>query len=130
MAASAAGKTRLPPGSVVPPARSEREPLAVAAQTIPVKATIEPTDRSIPAVRITNVIPTARMPMIDTCRSTFMTLRSVRNPGSRMERIKINPSRKISGAKRPRRSMKEIPFFCCAAASAALVDIDVSLTLP
>src|SRR3954449_10409857 len=33
-------------------------------------AMIEPTDRSMPPVRITRVIPIATMPLLDTCRST------------------------------------------------------------
>ena len=35
------------------------------AQTTPVSARIDPTDRSIPAVKMTNVMPTAMMPMTD-----------------------------------------------------------------
>ena len=40
------------------------------AQTTEQSAMIDPTDRSIPAVRITAVIPVAISPVVDTCRST------------------------------------------------------------
>src|SRR6476619_149233 len=40
------------------------------AQMTEPSAIIEPTERSIPPVRITSVIPTAMMPLLETCRST------------------------------------------------------------
>ena len=47
------------------PKASGRPSFSVAVATIPDRATTEPTDRSIPAVRITNVIPAAMIAVID-----------------------------------------------------------------
>ena len=44
------------------------------AQTTEQIAMIEPTDRSMPAVRMTPVIPVAIRPVIETCRSTSSRL--------------------------------------------------------
>jgi len=41
---------------------------------MPQKATSEPTERSMPAVRMTKVMPTARMPVKEICRSTLKML--------------------------------------------------------
>ena len=53
-------------------------PAATSAQLTLPTASREPTDRSMPRVRMTNSMPTAMMPVGATWRSTFMTLRSVR----------------------------------------------------
>ncbi len=39
--------------------------------------TTEPTDKSIPAIRMTIVMPTAMMPTIVTCRARLLRLRAV-----------------------------------------------------
>ena len=44
------------------------------AQTTEQSAMIDPTERSIPAVMITAVMPVAISPVIDTCRSTSSRL--------------------------------------------------------
>lgn len=44
------------------------------ADSVPTSAMTAPTDRSMPPVRMTKVMPTARMPTTETCRSTFMML--------------------------------------------------------
>ncbi len=44
----------------------------------PVKATTDPTERSIPAVRITKVIPAAMMAMIDVWRETLRMFSGVK----------------------------------------------------
>src|SRR5437016_83438 len=46
---------------------------------------IDPTDRSMPRVRITNVIPSARIPTIATWRSTLSKLGTVRKRSERNE---------------------------------------------
>ena len=48
------------------------------AATAPQIAMIVPTDRSIPPVRMTKVMPMARIPLIEVWRSTLMMLREVR----------------------------------------------------
>ncbi len=44
--------------------------------------TTEPTDKSMPAIRITIVMPTPMMPTIVTCRATLLRLRAVGKVGS------------------------------------------------
>ena len=61
-----------------------RPPLATAAATSPAKASSEPTERSMPAVRMTKVMPTASRPVIDTCRMTLNRLIGERKRGSTM----------------------------------------------
>ena len=46
--------------------------------TTPLNATSAPTERSIPAVSITNVIPTAMIAVIDVCSETFRILSAVK----------------------------------------------------
>ena len=47
---------------------SKTRPLSIKSpDIIPHKPTIEPTERSIPAVKITNVIPIAKIALIATC---------------------------------------------------------------
>ncbi len=50
----------------------------------PQKASSEPIDRSMPAVRMTKVMPIASRPEIDTCRRTFSRLMVDRKRGSAM----------------------------------------------
>jgi hypothetical protein len=46
-----------------------------------VTATREPTERSIPAVIMTKVMPDAIMALMETCLATFMRLFNVKNLG-------------------------------------------------
>src|SRR5262245_46990313 len=82
--------------------RSARPPLEIAAATSPAKASSEPTERSMPEVRITKVMPMASSPTIDTCRPTLKRLNGCRKRGSAMAKAAINTLRKMSGAKRAR----------------------------
>jgi hypothetical protein len=52
------------------------------------RASIEPTDRSIPAVRITSVIPTAMMPFIVDCLKMLIKLSTVRKRSERIDRAR------------------------------------------
>src|SRR4029077_3288778 len=61
---------------------------------------IDPTERSMPRARMTNVIPIARMPTIDTCRSTFMRLGTVKK---RCDRNDAAMTSRISAASTPTR---------------------------
>ena len=60
---------------------ADAEAVTKLALTIPVKATTEPTERSIPPVRITNVMPMASTPLIDVCSRMFEILPGVRKNG-------------------------------------------------
>jgi len=52
--------------------------LSVAVATMPESATTDPTDRSIPAVKMTNVMPAAMIAVIDACSDTFRRLSAVK----------------------------------------------------
>ena len=58
---------------------------SVLARSTPEKATIEPTDRSIPPEMITNVMPAAITALIEVCSRTFSRLDTVRKYGLRIE---------------------------------------------
>ena len=62
-----------PPGTM-----ATEDVLASDPATTPVSATSEPTERSIPRVRITKVMPIARIPLIEVWRSTLRILFVVR----------------------------------------------------
>nr|WP_234711081.1 hypothetical protein [Nostoc punctiforme] len=83
---SRARDTRRPlttPSNVVlamPPTIAAKLPCrASIAATTPPRATREPTDRSIPPLRITTVMPSATIASILFCRMMFIRLRGVRN---------------------------------------------------
>src|SRR5713101_4517251 len=61
--------------------------------TTPVNATSAPTERSIPDVRITNVIPTAMIAVIDVCRETLRMFSDVKKYGERKENNTISARR-------------------------------------
>ncbi|MBA7627637.1 hypothetical protein ES703_35104 [subsurface metagenome] len=77
--------TRAAPWGLVPPIT-----IITQAPTIPLRAIIDPTDRSIPAEMIIAVIPTAIMPLTLERRNTFRKLPVDRNvSGLRAERVQI-----------------------------------------
>ena len=57
-------------------------PLAsILAATAPEKPKVDPTDKSIPEVKITKVIPAAIIALIEVCLKTFNKLLEVKNLG-------------------------------------------------
>jgi len=66
--------TRAPPMPRTIAGPGETGSLSSSAHTTPDAATMEPTDRSIPAARITKVIPAAVMARTDVCRVTLARL--------------------------------------------------------
>src|SRR5581483_4323119 len=70
----------------------------IAANITVVSDTSEPTDRSMPAVRITKVIPDARMALIAACRPMFRKFPTVRNTGERMVSSRPSSSSASNGA--------------------------------
>src|SRR5207302_4979103 len=56
-------------------------PFSAPAMIAPARASSEPTDRSIPAVRMTKVIPAAMIALMETCRATLSRFSAVRNEG-------------------------------------------------
>ena len=81
-------------------------PLATTAAAIPASANSEPTDRSIPPVRMTNVMPMAIKPVMDTCRATCSKLFTLRKFGWIIANTIIKTARNMTGAKRLKRLMK------------------------
>src|SRR6201747_689263 len=57
------------------------DPAITVAATMPLSATSEPNDRSMPDVMITKVPPTAAMPTTDTCTMMLVSVLVVRNSG-------------------------------------------------
>ena len=71
--ASAAASAPGTPASVV----------TVIENMIPTRARIDPTERSMPEVRTTNVMPTATTPVMDACRATLVRFWVAKNTGAR-----------------------------------------------
>ena len=65
------------------PAAGGRPVLSVEVTTIPATATTDPTDRSIPEVRITNVIPAAMIAVMEAWSETFRRFSAVKKCGDR-----------------------------------------------
>ena len=61
--------------------------VSAAAAMTPASASTDPTDRSIPAVTMTNVMPSARMALIETCRRIVERFSREKNPGTAMAPI-------------------------------------------
>ena len=70
--------------------------VGIAAALVAVSANRDPTDRSIPDVRITSVIPTAIMALTDVCCRMFNRLLTVKKFGLMVETIAISTSRAIN----------------------------------
>ena len=74
--------TSAPAASAASTASGQTTPAAMSeASVIAAKPTIDPTDRSIPAVRMTNVMPTPMIPTMDAWRATLARLLIVRKAG-------------------------------------------------
>lgn len=67
------------------------------AATAPVNARVEPTDKSMPPVRMTKVIPKAIMALIDTCLNTLKMLEIAKKLGFRMLTTIIRRINPING---------------------------------
>jgi hypothetical protein len=67
--------------------------LAIEAVNTPVRAKIDPTERSIPPEMMTMVIPKAIIPLMDICLNTFRRLTLVRKTGENIEK-KITKTRR------------------------------------
>jgi hypothetical protein len=74
--------------------------LRANAPIMALKARTDPTDKSIPPVMITHVIPTDTIPIIDTCLSMFNIFDSVRKCGDNIDNSnprKTNPMDTMKG---------------------------------
>lgn len=71
----------------------------VPANITPHKPSIEPTERSIPPVKITKVSPAANIEITDTCLNTFKMLLTVKKAGVRKLKTNDNPISPITEPK-------------------------------
>ena len=76
--------------------------LSKPAMIAPLRARIDPTDRSIPPVRITSVIPTERHVLTETCLKTSQKLSSVKKPSAQTLKITTISNRANSDWNRTR----------------------------
>ena len=95
-----------------------------APATIPAKPTIDPTERSIPPVRITKVIPIPRIALIATC-----LVRITRFPGARNESLiaaknPINKNKAINARKLTRIFPTKIKLLFCGSACTTSEAVD------
>ena len=74
-------------------------PLATTAAIMPQKASSEPTDRSMPAVRMTKVMPSAISPVIEICRMMLNRLIGSMKLGFITVKTTISAARNSSGPK-------------------------------
>ena len=78
--------------SVTDPSGSGTPLWSVLAITTPANASTEPTDKSIPPVMITKVMPTATIAMIVACSAIFRRFEMVRKWGVRAHSTRARPS--------------------------------------
>ena len=65
--------------------------LITVAVTTPLRAIIAPTERSIPPVMMTNVIPTAIIPITDVCKAIVIKLLNLKKYGDKTPNNINNP---------------------------------------
>ena len=82
---------------------------------MPQKPTIDPTDRSMPPLRITNVMPIARMALMATCLTRIDRLPVVRNSGDSSENTSVTTARAMNA--RSRSTWTSEPRFSASARS-------------
>src|ERR1700683_1456727 len=73
------------------------------------KPTVEPTDRSIPPVKMTKVIPTAMIALMAVWPTKMMRFCCVKKEGVSKEKTPIRTKSAISARKRNRRTPNESP---------------------
>src|ERR1700722_11659670 len=95
--------TATPSGGMTSP-RSISKPEIMAA-----KPTVDPTDRSMPPVRITKVMPTAMIALIAVCPTRMIRFCSVKNAGESREKIPSKTNKAIKARNRKSRTPKDKP---------------------
>src|SRR5215471_13617755 len=84
-------------------------PLLMSAPAImPARPAMEPTDRSMPPLRMTNVIPIARMALMATCLTRMVMFAAVRNSGDRTENTIVTATSAITARSRTSTSVNRI----------------------
>src|SRR5689334_21154866 len=84
-------------------------------------ASVEPTDRSMPPMRMTSASPTAIIPMSATCVMMLSRLRGVRKYGDRIDIAMKMTTRPISGPGTARNTEPSRPLGALAGAAGAAV---------
>ena len=72
-------------------------PTIMPAIRVPERAMTAPTERSIPPVRIAQVMPMAMMALIETCRAMFMKLSAERKLSVVMIMTRLTAKKPTSG---------------------------------
>ena len=80
--------------------------LTIEAAIAPVNANTDPTERSIPAIKITKVIPTAIIALTEVWRKIFKILSTLKKSGLIIDTIAI----RIINAIKERCSIKNLPI--------------------
>jgi hypothetical protein len=70
---------------------------------------VEPTDKSMPPVKMTKVIPTAMMALMAVWPTKMIRLARVKNDGERMEKIAIKTNKAIRARSRKSRTPNDKP---------------------
>src|ERR1700733_12903604 len=73
------------------------------------RPTVEPTDRSMPPVKITKVIPTAMIALIAVCPTRMIRFCWVKNAGESTEKIPSKTNKAIKALNRKRRTPSDKP---------------------
>ena len=78
-------------------------------EVIAASPTVEPTDRSMPPVRMTNVIPIAMIALIAVWPTRMIRFSRVKNEGERIEKMKIRTPNAINALSRKRNTPSDKP---------------------
>src|ERR1700733_8793496 len=73
------------------------------------RPTVEPTDRSMPPVKITKVMPKAMMALIAVCPTRMIRFCWVKNAGESTEKIPSKTNKAIKALNRKRRTPRDKP---------------------
>src|ERR1700675_1957195 len=84
--------------------RSINRPDIIAA-----RPTVEPTDRSMPPVKITKVMPTAMIALIAVCPTRIIKFCWVKNAGESTEKIPSKTNKAIKALRRKRSTPRDNP---------------------
>src|SRR5438132_8334626 len=112
------------------PTATGAPPFKRPAMTAPARARIEPTERSMPAVRITNVIPAAMMALTDTWRATLSRFSGVRNAGDNSASATTSPTKAMERPKRCRFTSDRGGAAGCGVSRAACAPGSATACLP
>src|SRR6516164_5847645 len=88
--------------------------------------TVEPTDKSIPPVRITKVMPTAMIALMAVWPTRMIRFCSVKNDGESIEKTPINTNNAINALNRKSKTPKDRPEGLAGTAAAEGEDVSMN----